>query len=144
MSLRRSLTSRSAIAAFLILQVIALILFPPESFSAASQEWWLPVLLVLMVIVADVELIGRRGDKTWPWYLISFANGFSIISRLMMLWSHATVFVDGANVLNTPYVLLTLISIAISGFMLIYTEWPEVRMGLLRPFTRTAPNGAKA
>lgn len=144
MSLRQSITSRSAITVILVLQVIALILFPPESFSATSQEWWLPVLLVVMVIIADVELIGRRGDKSWPWYLISFANGFSIISRLMMLWSHATIFVNGASVLNAPYVLLTLVSIVISGFMLIYTEWPEVRMGLLRPLMPTPSNGAKA
>src|SRR5690242_9255196 len=39
MSLRQSITSRGAITALLILQMIALILFPPESFSVDSQEW---------------------------------------------------------------------------------------------------------
>jgi hypothetical protein len=141
MNLRQTLSSRSSITAVLILQVIALALFPPESFAANSQEWWLPVLLCVMMIIADVELIARRSDKSWPWYLISFANGFNIISRIMMLWPHATVNVDGANVANLPYIALTLVSMAISTFMLTYTEWPEVRMGLLKAFTPSAAKG---
>jgi cytochrome bd-type quinol oxidase subunit 2 len=137
MSFRRTITQRNFIVLFLIAQVVALVLFPPDSFSPTSQEWWLPVLLVIMVIIADVELIARRGDRLWPWYLISFANGFNIISRLMMLWPHATVSQNGVNMFNAPYVLLTVVSMALSAFMLIYTEWPEVRMGLLRAFTPT-------
>jgi hypothetical protein len=132
--LRPILTTRGAITAFLILQVIALPLFPPESFTSKSQEWWLPVLLMLMVVIADVEVILRRSDKTWPWYLISFANGFNILSRLMMVWAHATLASQGSNAPNVPYLVLTLISLLISTFMLVYTEWPEVRMGLLKAF----------
>ncbi|MCL5996327.1 MAG: hypothetical protein M1546_09760, partial [Chloroflexi bacterium] len=90
----------------LLLQLIPLVLFPPESFGPTTQEWWLPVLLVVMVVAADMELIARRSEKTWPWYLIGFAHGFNIISRLMMLWPHATVIADGAAVLNAPYVVL--------------------------------------
>ena len=136
--LRPTLTTRGAITALLILQVIALPLFPPESFSGNSQEWWLPVVLMIMVVIADVELILRRSDKAWPWYLISFANGFNILSRLMMVWAHATLASTGSNLPNIPYLVLTLISLAISSLMLIYTEWPEVRMGLLKAYKRQA------
>jgi len=139
--LRPIITTRSAITVVLILQVLTLPLFPPESFAGNSQEWWLPILLMLMVVIADVELIVQHSNKTWPWDLISFANGFNILSRLMMVWSHATLASKGSDLPNIPYILLTVISLAISSSILVYTEWPEVRMGLLKtlkPTTKSA------
>ncbi|MCL4505242.1 MAG: hypothetical protein M1434_11965 [Chloroflexi bacterium] len=135
-SLRQILTTRNAIIVLLIAHVIALPLFPPESFVVDSQEWWLPVLLMILIIVADVELIARHSDKEWPWYLISFGNGFNILSRLMMVWSHATYAAEGSNAPNYLYIVLTIISIAISTFMLVYTEWPEVRVRLLKTVSK--------
>ena len=130
--LRRSLTTPGILVAVLILQFIPLVLFPAASFSPQTQEWWLPVLLAVMVIIADVELIVRRGSAAWPWYLMSFAQGFNIISRLMMLWSHATTVVGKATTINGDYIVLTALSLAFSAFMLWYTELPETRVGLLR------------
>jgi len=130
--LRQVLARRRVIIALLVLQVIPLVLFPPESFSASTQEWWLPVLLLVLVLLADFELIVRRSTQLWPWYLISFSQGFSIISRLMMLWPHATKMVGAATVLNVPYLALTFLSMGLSAILLWCTEMPEVRMGLLR------------
>jgi hypothetical protein len=129
---RGKLTSRKAIVAVLILQLIPLVLFPPESFSPSTQEWWLPVLLAVLVLLGDFELIVRRSSQSWPWYLMSFSQGFNIISRLMMLWPHATKTVGGATVANMPYILLTFVAIGLSVFLLWYSELPEVRVGLLR------------
>lgn len=129
---RRTIASRGIIMLVLILQFIPLVLFPPESFLPTTQEWWLPVLLAIMVLWADVELIVRRNDKMWPWYLMSFAQGFSIISRIMMLWPHATKMVNRVDVLNVPYIVLTFVSMALSAFLLWYTELPDVRLGLVR------------
>lgn len=129
---RGTITSRKAIVAVLILQLIPLILFPPESFSPNTQEWWLPVLLAGLVLLGDFELIVRRSSQSWPWYLMSFSQGFNIISRLMMLWPHATKTVGGATVANMPYILLTFVAIGLSVFLLWYSELPEVRVGLLR------------
>jgi hypothetical protein len=128
--MRRALGNRNVIVAMLILQLIPLLLFPTESFSANTQEWWLPVLLVLMVLVADFALIVRRSTGVWPWNLISFAQGFNIISRLLMLFPHATKTVGNATVLNVPYIALTFLALALSAFLLWYIEWPEVRLGL--------------
>ena len=72
---RRALASRGVIILVLILQLVPLVLFPPESFAPTTQEWWLPVLLAMMVLWADFELMVRRSDQTWPWYLMSFAQG---------------------------------------------------------------------
>ena len=129
---RRALASRGMIILVLILQFVPLVLFPPESFAPTTQEWWLPVLLAMMVLWADFELMVRRSDKAWPWNLMSFAQGVSIISRIMMLWPHATKVVGQATVLNTPYVILTFVAMALSAFLLWYTELPDVRLGLVR------------
>jgi hypothetical protein len=129
---REAITRRKVIVAVLILQLIPLVLFPPESFSPNTQEWWLPVLLAVLVLLADVELIFRRSTHAWPWYLMSFSQGFNIISRLMMLWPHATKTVGGATVADVPYILLTLVAMGSSAVLLWYMELPEVRLGLVR------------
>lgn len=125
---RRPIATRKIIVAMLTTQVIPLLLFPPGSFSSSSQEWWLPVLLVVMVIAADLELLVRRGRSLWPWHLMIFAQGFNIISRIMMMWAHATVTSGGATVLNAPYLALTLIAMMWSAFLLWYWELPDVRL----------------
>ncbi len=126
------LAGRRAIVAILFLQVVPLLLFPPTAFSPNSQEWWLPALLAALVLIADAEVIGRRSLQIWPWHLMIFAQGFNIISRLMMVWSHATLTVAGATVANTPYLLATAVAMALSALLLWYLELPIVRMGLLR------------
>jgi hypothetical protein len=129
---RRALARRSVIIPVLILQLVPLVLFPPESFASTTQEWWLPVLLAVMVLWADFELIVRRSDQAWPWYLMSFAQGFNIISRIMMLWPHATKEAGQGLVLNAPYVILTFVAMVLSAFLLWYTELPDVRLGLVK------------
>jgi hypothetical protein len=131
---RQTLSDRSFITSMLILQIIPLLLFPAGSFSPKTQEWWLPALLAVMALIATAELTLRGGDQPWPWYLISFAHGFNIISRLMMVWPHATKASGGADVL---YIVLTILAMALSAGVLWYTEIPDVRVGLLRQ--RTPP-----
>ena len=130
--MRQSLVNPNVIVAFLVLQFIPLVMFPPASFASTTQEWWLPVLLAVMTIVGIFQLVARRSVAGWPWYLVSFAQGFNIISRLMMFMPHATRNVGGAQVFNAGYVILSTLSMALSAFFLWYTELPEVRVGLLR------------
>lgn len=129
---RRAIANPVLIIAVLIVQLIPLVLFPAASFAPTTQEWWLPVLLAIMVIVADVYLIALRSPALWPWYLLSFAQGFNIISRLMMVWPHSATLTNKVWVFNPQYVTLSLVSIVMSGFILWYTELPDVRMGLLK------------
>jgi hypothetical protein len=129
---RRPIATRKVIAVVLVLQVIPLLLLPPESFLPNSQEWWLPVLLAIMVVAAVLELLVRGSRKVWPWHLMIFAQGFNIISRLMMMWAHATKISGGAVVLNVPYLALTFVAIGWSACLLWYLELPEVRLGTAR------------
>jgi len=129
---RRPIATRKFIVTMLTTQVVPLLLFPPESFSPNSQEWWLPVLLVVMIAAANLEVLVRGGRTLWPWHLMIFAQGFNIISRIMMMWAHATVTRAGGTVINVPYLALTLIAMAWSAFLLWYWELPDVRLGVVR------------
>ncbi len=131
MTLRQFLTKRSMITVMLILQFIPVILFPPDSFGGQTQEWWLPVVLAFLAIIAIIQIF-RRSVATWPWHLILFSQGFNIISRLMMLFPHATYNFEGNQYFNTLYVVFSLFSMAFSAFLLWYMELPEVRMGFYR------------
>jgi hypothetical protein len=125
----KTLTRPPWIITLLVVQIVPLLLFPPESFAPTTQEWWLPLLLTIMVIIADIQIIFRRNSAQWPWALIAFAQGFNIISRLMMLWAHATVVSGEQTSLNWPYLIPTLVSMVLSAFFLWYFEKPAVRIG---------------
>jgi hypothetical protein len=128
--MKKAILSRGLIIPILFLQLIPLVLYPRESFSFATQEWWLPVLLAFLAIYGVVELIVRHNPEAWPWYLISFAQGFNIISRLLMFMPRTISNIDGGQVFNYAYISLTIIAIAISWFLLWYMEQPEVKMGI--------------
>jgi hypothetical protein len=131
--MRRSFLSRPVvIIVILLLQIIPLILFPPSVFQPTSQVWWLPAILVICVLVADFQIIVRRSNAINPWLLIGFAQGFNVISRLMMVWPNATITTEAGTAVNWTYLILTIVSMAISWWLLIYTERPEIREGLLK------------
>lgn len=130
--MRKTLTRTPVIQALLVLQLVTFVLFPPASFATNSQEWWLPLILAVLVIIADVNLLFRHQDVVWPWNLMAFSQGINIISRLMMVGSHANINLNGQLVFNTPYVILTIISMLISALILWFVELPEVRMAMVR------------
>ncbi len=127
---RHNLSSRPVIVLLMLVQIIPLMLFPLSLFTVDNQDWWLPVLLAIFTLVGFVELVFRNNMSNWPWYLMQFSQGFNIISRLMMVMPHTTFNDQGVQVFNTPYVLITIVSILLSVFFLEYTNWPEVRKGL--------------
>ncbi|MEW6180868.1 MAG: hypothetical protein AB1522_13170 [Chloroflexota bacterium] len=137
--LRKKLAQPSVVIFLLIIQFLPILLLPPDSYSPATQEWWLPLLLSILALIASIQLVFRGAVQPWPWYLISFSHGFNIISRLMLLMPRASILVDGVVRLNVSYVSLTLISILLSALFLIYTDLPEVRISLIN--RRAASSG---
>jgi hypothetical protein len=129
--MKKAILSRGLIIPFLILQLIPLVLYPADSFALTTQEWWLPALLVFLTILGTVELIIRHNPEAWPWYLISFSQGFNIISRLLMFMPRTITNVNDTQVFNYAYISLTIIAIAVSWFLLWYMEQPEIRMGIM-------------
>jgi hypothetical protein len=129
--LRKLLSKRFMIPVILCLQVVPLLLFPPSSYALTSQEWWLPAVLTVLAVVALVQILIRRSPSPAPWYILSFAQGINIISRLMMLMPRSTLFVAGTQRFNTQYVILTVVAMALSALEIWYGDLPEVRKGLL-------------
>lgn len=129
---RKALVQPKIIIGFLLLQILPLIMLPPSSYNLETQEWWLPVLLAFLALVATFQLVVRRSIVSWPWYLVSFAQGFNIISRLMMLMPHAMQNKGGVMVMDWLYLTISVLSMAFSAFILWYTELPEVRLGLIK------------
>jgi hypothetical protein len=129
--LRKILSSRAAVPVMLILQIVPLIAFPISTFTLKSQEWWLPVLLTILVVIAIVQILLRRSKSVSPWHLLSFAQGFNIISRLMMLLSHTTEFVGKVQRINTDYVIITVAAMLFSALEIWYVDLPEVRKSVL-------------
>jgi len=113
----------------LVLGLIPILLFPPSTYDLKSQEWWLPLILVVLAVVGIVQLL-RKSSAPWPIYLVAFAQGFNIISRLLMFMPNSTVEVEGAQVVNSTYLIMTVISMIISGIILWYIELPEVKQKL--------------
>ncbi len=129
--LRKLLSNRIIIHVILVVQLIPLLIFPASSYSPDTQEWWLPILLSFLVILALVQLIFRKSRASWPWYLLAFSQGFNIISRLMMILPHATQNAGGVQKFASGYVIITAVAMVLSAFEIWYCELPEVRNKLL-------------
>lgn len=110
----------------LILQVIPLLLFPPSIFKPTTQTWWLPALLVVFALIGTIQIF-RQARVPWSLYLISFAHGFNIISRLMMLLPQSTA---GAST-DQLYFILSIVALIGSAFYLWLMEVPRVRQVLV-------------
>ena len=122
---------RGIIPVVMCFQIVPLLIFPASAYSVRTQEWWLPVLLTFLVVISLVQILIRKTSTAWPWYLVSFAQGVNIISRLMMLLPHTTQNNNGVQVFNGPYFLIAVIAMLLSAFEIWYNELPEVRRNLL-------------
>jgi len=129
--MRKFLSMRGIIPVVMCFQVVPLLIFPASAYSVRTQEWWLPVLLTFLVVISLVQILIRKTSTAWPWYLVSFAQGVNIISRLMMLLPHTTQNNNGVQVFNGPYFLIAVIAMLLSAFEIWYNELPEVRRNLL-------------
>jgi hypothetical protein len=129
--MRKVLSMRGVIPVVMCFQIVPLLIFPASAYSVRTQEWWLPVLLTFLVVIALVQILIRKTAAAWPWYLVSFAQGVNIISRLMMLLPHTTQNNNGVQVFNGSYFIVAVIAMLLSAFEIWYNELPEVRRKLL-------------
>ena len=128
--LRTVLSKPLAVRILMVFQVIPLLAFPLSSYSLTSQEWWLPAFLCVLAGISVLRIFLGKGRAAWAWYMISFAQGFNIISRLLMLMPHATYNDQGVQRFNTAYVLISVAAMIVSAFEIWYHELPEVRARL--------------
>jgi hypothetical protein len=129
---RKLLANQRLVPVVLCLLVAPLVALPGKSYSLSSQEWWLPGFLTVLTVLALIQLVIRRSQASWPWYLLGFSQGFNIISRLMMLLSRVTIMVGGTERFNSEAVLIFVGTMALSAFGVWYTERPDVRAAMAR------------
>jgi len=129
--LRKNISQPTIVTILLILQFIPLLLFPVSVYSPTSQQWWLPVILTILAIFAVIKITVQRTSELWPWYLVSFSQGFNVISRLMMLMPHATINVEGTQVADLAYIITNVVSIILSAGYISFAELPDVRLSML-------------
>lgn len=136
--LRKNISQPTTVAILLFIQIIPLMIFPLDTFTSNSQQWWLPLLLTALAIVGAVKIVFQRTTDLWPWYLVSFSQGFNVISRIMMLMPHATKNVGGAQVTDGAYLITNALAIIISFGYIVWAELPDVRLSLLGKKVTTA------
>lgn len=142
--MHKSLSRPAVVLLLFVLQFVPLVIFPRSSYAATTQEWWLPVLISVMALIASLQLLVRYRPVMWPWYILNFAQGTNIISRLMLLMPHASVNVEGRIRLNVPYVTVTFVAILLSAFYIWYFELVDVRRTVAAGFGRARTGGESA
>lgn len=127
---KKLVISPQLVKAVLILQFIPILLFPPSVFNLQSQTWWLPAILVLLALIAIIQLF-RKSASSWPLYLLAFAQGFNIISRLLMLMPQSTGAMETTG-FDLPYFIISVIAMLLSTAILMFIERPDVKQMLGR------------
>jgi hypothetical protein len=130
--MKNIITNRTFISVLLLAQLIPLLAFSPEVYDLTGQVWWLPAFLAILLMIAVFQLVVRGTFAAWPWYLVGFANGFNIISRLMMFFPHITINISGVQMINYAYIIISLVAMAWSTFMLWFAEIPEVKNTMIK------------
>ncbi len=119
---------RLSIIGLLVLQVIAVILYPPDFFREAPQAAVLPPALLLFIVLA---LIGMNSGVLTPIagrVSLVFVQGLNVVMRLMMMPSH----LRASSGWNWPFLLLSLTGIALSWATIVWMERRHPRTLLLR------------
>ncbi|MCE1255448.1 MAG: hypothetical protein LWX83_18105 [Anaerolineae bacterium] len=125
-------TNRVFIIVLLLTQLVPLLWFTADTYNLTSQIWWLGALLAFLTLIADFQLIVRGTYNVWPWYLMGFAQGFNIISRLMMFFPHIINNQNGVESVDFAFVLISVITMLWSAYLLWFSEFPEVRNTMIK------------
>ncbi len=120
--------SRLSMIGLLVLQVIAVILYPPNFFRYAPQAAVLPPALLILLVLA---LVGMNFGVLTPIagrVSLVFVQGLNVIMRLMTIPPH----LRASDSWNWPFFILSVIGIALSWLTIIWMERRHPRSLLLR------------
>jgi hypothetical protein len=118
------MTTNKKIFFFFVLPIIAPLIFPPDwlqSFVGSAGS--IISLLAMVAMFMGLGYLLLTGSST-ALTLSIFLQGLNVIIRLMMLFPRAT-YSDGT--FNPGYILASLISIALSAYLLLRLDRVDVR-----------------
>lgn len=110
------------LAPLFFLQVIPLILYPPSLMASGAA-----VLGVVAVAYLALGFLVFRG-RSWALTLSIFSQGLNVIIRLMMFFSQAVTLAGDARIVNLPWIVTALVSIALSVWFLLRLDRQDVRL----------------
>lgn len=119
---------RLSMIGLLILQVIAVILYPPSFFRQAPQAAVLPPTLLILLLLA---LAGMNSGVLTPIagrVSLVFVQGLNVVMRLMTIPPHLHASEGG----NWPFLVLSVIAIILSWLTIVWMERRHPRTLLLR------------
>ncbi len=119
---------RLSMIGLLILQVIAVILYPPDFFRQAPQAAVLPPALLILLLLA---LAGMNSGVLTPVagrVSLVFVQGLNVVMRLMTIPPHLRASEGG----NWPFLILSVIAIILSWLTIVWMERRHPRTLLLR------------
>lgn len=119
---------RLSMIGLLILQVIAVILYPPGFFRQAPQAAVLPPALLILLLLA---LAGMNSGVLTPVagrVSLVFVQGLNVVMRLMTIPPHLRASEGG----NWPFLILSVIAIILSWLTVVWMERRHPRTLLLR------------
>ena len=115
------MTSYRRLAPLFFLQVIPLILYPPALMANGAV-----VLAVVAVAYLGLGLLALRG-RSWALTLSIFSQGFNVIIRVMMFFSHAVVLIGDQRNPDVAWIITALLAIGMSTWFLLRLDRPDVR-----------------
>ena len=115
------MTSSRRLAPLFFLQVIPLVLYPPALMANGAV-----VLAVVAVAYLALGFLAWRG-RAWALTLSIFSQGFNVIIRLMMFFSHAVTLQGGQRITDVAWIVTAVLAIAMSTWFLLRLDRPDVR-----------------
>ncbi len=112
------MTSLKRILLFFVLPIVAILMYPPDMLIGG----W-AVILVLIAFMVMMGWLVNRGRGLALTFLI-FLQGMNVIIRLMMFASNS---VPAEGVYNFPYMIASLLGLALSFWLMLRLDQVDVR-----------------
>jgi len=110
--------NKSNLLLLYIFQIVPLLIYPPETLQSGL------VVVGIMVVIFALLGYGLWRGRNWALSLSLTMQGFNVVVRLMMLFPNSLV---GGGAFNSLYIVLSVVSIALSLFFLLRLDRPDVR-----------------
>lgn len=122
-------SERSILVLLLILQVIAVIVYPPSFFRSDPQSIVLPPALFLLMALAFLGINTGALNPTSGRVSLVFIQGVNVIVRLIMLFANLRT---PAGAWDWPLILAMLIGIVLSWIAIVRMEKSPPRLFVIR------------
>jgi len=105
---------RKKLYGLLVVQLLALILYPPSFFANASQVIVLPPTMVILYVLALVALNTGALSPELGRSSLDFVQGINVVARLMMFFPNLN---QGGSI-NGVFILLQIVAIGLSWYVM--------------------------